>query len=190
MKNIALHVLDLVQNSVRAKAAKVQVSVTEDSVHDRYLLTIEDDGEGMEEEKRQKATDPFYTTRTTRKVGLGLPLIQQNAERTGGSFTLTSGPGKGTKLEACFVMSHPDRLPLGDIDDVLVLLAVGIPQLRLVYEHKTEHGKYRFDTEAVREIIGDIKDSNLEVRKFLREMITENLKDINADQREAIRHEI
>lgn len=181
MKNVALHILDLVQNSARAKAGKVEISIVEDPGKDSYILSIEDDGEGMEEEKRQKAADPFYTTRTTRKVGLGLSLIQQNAERTGGSFSLSSAPGKGTRLEAAFVMNHPDRLPLGEIDDVLVLLAVGLPQLRLIYDHKTPGGEYKFDTEVIREIIGDIKDSNLEIRNFLREMILENLKEIRAE---------
>ena len=86
MKNIALHILDLVQNSARAKAKKVLIAIVEDPGNDRYTLSIEDDGDGMEEGVLQKATDPFYTSRTTRKVGLGLPLIQMNAERTGGSF--------------------------------------------------------------------------------------------------------
>jgi hypothetical protein len=181
MKNVALHILDLVQNSARADAQKVEVCITEDTVMDRYLLVIKDDGNGMEEEELMKATNPFYTSRKTRKVGLGLPLIQQNAERTGGSFTLLSRPGKGTRLEACFVMSHPDRLPMGEIDDVLVLIATGLPQLRLIYEHNTAFGNYRFDTCVIREIIGDIQDSNLEVRKFLREMIVENLKEIKAE---------
>jgi hypothetical protein len=104
-----------------------------------------------------------------------------NAERTGGSFTLISKPGKGTRLEANFVLSHPDRLPLGEIDDVLVLLAVGLPHCRLVYDHKTAFGEYHFDTEAIREIIGNIQDSNMEIRKFLKEMILENLKEIKAE---------
>jgi hypothetical protein len=181
MKNIALHILDLVQNSARASAGKVQISITEDTENDRYLLSIEDDGKGMDKEELQKATDPFYTSRTTRNVGLGLPLIKLNAERTGGNLTLSSIPGKGTNLEASFVMSHPDRLPLGEIDDVLVMLAVGLPNLRLVYEHKTPHGQYRFDTEAIREIIGNFQDSNLEIRKFLKEMIVENLRAIQAE---------
>ncbi|HEY5509452.1 MAG TPA: ATP-binding protein [Prolixibacteraceae bacterium] len=181
MKNVALHILDLVQNSARAKAGKVQISINEDPGKDIYLLSVEDDGEGMEEEQLQKATDPFFTTRTTRKVGLGLSLIRQNAERTGGSFSLSSVPGKGTRLEAAFVMNHPDRLPLGEIDDVLVLLAVGLPHLRLIYNHTAPGGQYKFDTEAIGEIIGDIKDCNLEIRKFLREMIIENLKEIRAE---------
>jgi len=181
MKNIALHILDLVQNSARAKSQKVMISITEDPENDSYILIIEDDGEGMEEEIAQKATDPFFTSRTTRKVGMGLPLIQMNTERTGGTFNLHSEPGRGTRLEANFVFSHPDRLPLGEIDEVLVLLAVGLPHLRLVYEHKTTSGFYRFDTEAIREIIGDVQDSNMEIRKFLREMIVENLREIKAE---------
>ncbi|MEI6275370.1 MAG: sensor histidine kinase [Prolixibacteraceae bacterium] len=181
MKNIALHILDLVQNSARAKARKIMVSINEDTMNDRYLLSIEDDGEGMEEDQVLQATNPFYTSRTTRKVGLGLPMIQLNAERTGGSFNLVSTPRKGTRLEASFVLSHPDRLPLGEIDDVLVLLAVGLPHQRLIYEHKTAFGLYHFDTEAIREIIGNIQDSNTEIRKFMKEMIIENLKEIKAE---------
>lgn len=181
MKNIALHILDLVENSVRANARMVQVSILEEPGNDLYLLSIEDDGEGMDEEEKTKATDPFYTSRITRKVGLGLPLIKQNAERTGGSFTLTSAPGKGTKLEARFMMSHPDRLPLGEIDDVLVLLAGSSPHTHLVYRHETMKGSYLFDTETVKGIIGNFQDINMEIRKFLREMIIENLKEIEAE---------
>lgn len=181
MKNIALHILDLAENSARANARKVQISITEDPLSDSYCLSIQDDGEGMGAEILQKATNPFYTSRTTRKVGMGLPLIQMNAERTGGSFTLQSEPGMGTTMKADFALSHPDRLPLGEIDEVLVLLAVGIPQLRLVYKHKTSSGSYCFDTEVIREIIGNIQDSNLEIRRFLKEMIVENLKEIKAE---------
>jgi len=181
MKNIALHILDLVENSARAKAKKVVISVREDPGEDIYQLTISDDGEGMEAAVAQKATDPFYTSRKTRRVGLGLPLIQQNTERTGGKFELLSVAGKGTQLKASFVFSHADRLPLGEIDEVLVLLAVGFPRLRLVYEHQTPLGFYSFDTEAVREIIGNIEESNMEIRVFLKEMIVENLKNINAE---------
>ena len=181
MKNVALHILDLAENSVRAKARMVQVTIKEDPGNDLYLLSVEDDGEGMDEEEKAKATDPFYTSRSTRKVGLGLPLIKQNAERTGGSFALFSEPGKGTKLEAKFVMSHPDRLPLGEIDEVLVLLAVSSPQMHLVYKHETMKGSYLFDTEIIKEIIGDFQDINMEIRNFLREMIIENLKEIKAE---------
>jgi len=181
MKNIALHILDLVENSARANACKVQISITEDPAADSYILSIQDDGKGMEAEILQKATNPFYSTRTTRKIGMGLPLIQMNAERTGGSFSLQSEPGKGTCMEAHFTLSHPDRLPLGEIAEVLVLLAAGLPQLRLVYVHKTTSGSYCFDTEVIREIIGNFQDSNMEIRKFLKEMITENLEGINAE---------
>lgn len=181
MKNIALHILDLVENSVRASAKKVRVSISEMIESDRYVLTIEDDGAGMVEDVAKKATDPFYTSRSTRKVGMGLPLIQLNAERTGGSFSLRSKPGKGTTLEACFVLSHTDRLPLGEIDDVLVLLATGYPLVRLIYTHKTDSGIYCFDTKEIMEITGNLQESSMEVRKFLREMIVENLKKINAE---------
>lgn len=181
MKTIALHILDLVENATLAAAQKVVISITENPEKDRLVLVIEDDGNGMNEAVLQKATDPFYTTRLTRKVGMGLPLVQMNAERTGGSFSLHSIPGIGTRLEALFVFSHPDRLPLGDIGDVLVLLAMGHPQVRLVYEHRTSCGFYGFDSDEIREIVGDIQPISREIRIFLREMIDENLKGINAE---------
>jgi len=181
MKNIALHILDLVENSIRAEAQKVTVTITEDRANNSYLLVIEDNGKGMNDTVIRQATDPFYTSRTTRRVGLGLPLIQQNAERTGGTFSLHSEEGVGTRLEARFVYSHPDRLPLGEIDDVLVLLATGYPRLRLIYEHKTPLGGYIFDTEEIEKIIGDMGDCNQEIRKFLREMIIENLRELGVE---------
>ncbi|MCE1197563.1 MAG: sensor histidine kinase [Marinilabiliales bacterium] len=181
MKNIALHIYDLVENSTRARASHVTILVREEPVGDSYCLEIVDDGRGMTPEVLRKATDPFYTSRTTRKVGLGLPLIRMNAERTGGSFTLTSAPGSGTRLEAYFVMSHPDRLPLGEIDDVLLMLTNSYPNLHLVYEHTTPKGKYRYDSEEIREAIGDLLASSKEVRDYVREMISDNLKAIGAE---------
>ena len=181
MKSIALHILDLVENSIRAKADRVEISITEETDNDRYILTIEDNGEGMNEEVVKMATDPFYTSRSTRKIGMGLPLIQLNAERTGGNLLIQTNPGKGTTLEACFVLSHTDRLPLGEVDEVLVLLAASLPNIRLIYTHKTDFGIYCFDTEKIRKILGDLQEYNMEIRKFLREMIVENLKKINAE---------
>jgi hypothetical protein len=159
----------------------VQISISENPEKDLYLLIIEDNGTGMETSELKKATDPFYTSRTTRKVGLGLPLIQMNVERTGGNFELDSHPGAGTQLKAGFVLSHPDRLPLGEIGEVLVLLAVGLPGLRLIYNHTTPWGAYQFDSDAIQEIVGDLGNCTQEIRKFLKEMIMENLQEIKAE---------
>lgn len=182
MKNIALHILDLVENSARAEAKSVEIAIFEDAKNDRYQLFIKDNGSGMNEEILQKATDPFFTSRTSRKVGLGLPLIKMNAERAGGSFSLDSVPGRGTRLEASFKLSHADRLPLGEIGDVLVLLTTGLPELHLVYEHKTPFGSYQFDTKEIRDIIGYSQDNNQEIRRFLRDMVAENLREIQAEE--------
>ena len=112
---------------------------------------------------------------------MGLSLIRQNAERAGGAFLLASEPGEGTRLEARFSWSHPDRLPMGDVGEVLVLLGVSFPELHLVYEHETKTGQYLFDTAEIVEIVGDTGLKRKEIREFLQEMIRENLQHIGAE---------
>ena len=115
MPEIALNVLDIAQNSVRAEASLIQISVDVDEAADTLTITIEDNGCGMTTEQTARVTDPFFTTRTTRKIGLGVPFFKMAAESTGGSFSIQSEPGVGTKVTAVFGLSHIDRMPLGDI---------------------------------------------------------------------------
>ena len=115
MLELALHVLDILQNAVEAGATHVDLAVLEDEPSDRLTITVIDDGRGMDEETTRRVLDPFYTTRTTRHVGLGLPLYSAAAEGAGGGLTILSHPGEGTTIEASFQLSHPDRQPLGDM---------------------------------------------------------------------------
>ena len=142
---------------------------------DSYILKIEDDGQGMEAEILQKATNPFYSSRTTRKIGMGLPLIQMNAERTGGSFNLQSEPGKGTCMEAHFALSHPEACP-GRNRRGTGIAGGGSPATEAGLCSQNHFRLILFRTEVIREIIGNFQDSNMEIRRFLKEMINRKFK--------------
>lgn len=180
MRNIAEHILDIVQNSIRAKAAQISIDLSESTINNSYELVITDNGLGMDAETCKKVSDPFYTSRTTRKVGLGIPLLKQNAEQTGGKFHIQSKPGKGTKITAMFVFNHIDRLPLGDLVGTYVLLFAANPAIEFIVSHKTDSGDFALDTREVKQMLGDISLSAAEVRKFLREWFTVNLQAIQA----------
>lgn len=178
MKDLSSHILDIVQNSIRAKAALIQIEITELPEKDRLIIIISDDGKGMTKEQMQLATDPFYTSRTTRKVGLGLSLFKQNAEMTGGTFYLESEPGKGTKVTAEFGLSHFDRPVMGDLTGTLLLLICTSENIEYVFWYQTHSGDFKLDTREIRQILGNVPVSNPEVRTFLKEMIQENLEQI------------
>ena len=180
MKNLSLHILDIAQNSISAGASLIEIKILENPVKDTYELTIKDNGKGMNSDTLLKATDPFFTSRTTRNVGLGLPLLKQNAERTGGSFELHSTPGEGTVVEAIFGFEHIDRLPLGDIGGVVALLASANPLLDFAYTHQTAKDSYSFDTREVKAELDGLPISNAKVSQFIKEMINENAKSIMA----------
>ncbi len=179
MKELSLHILDIVQNSVSAGAKTVTIEVVEDVDDNIYSITISDDGKGINKEDVEKVTDPFYTTRTTRKVGLGLPLLKQNAELAGGYFSLDTEVGKGTKVTAVFQHNHIDRPIMGDIAGVVVLNVASYQNIRWIYVHKTNISEYKFDSLEIKEVLGDLDINQTKVIKFLKEMINENLSAIN-----------
>jgi anti-sigma regulatory factor (Ser/Thr protein kinase) len=180
MKDLALHILDILQNSVRAGATLVKLQIDELPAHDKYLVKFTDNGKGMDTETLQHVTDPFFTTRTTRKVGLGLPLLKQNAERTGGSMKVQSQPGKGTEVEVLFVLSHIDRLPTGDIAGTLALTVSSYPAIDFIYTHNTPAGTFIFDTLEIKETLGELPISNPRVIAFMKDLISDNLEEIKA----------
>ena len=176
MKDLSLHMLDIIQNSISAGATLIQTRIREYPETDTYELLISDNGKGMDSETLQKATDPFFTSRTTRKVGLGLPLLKQNAERTGGSFSLLSNAGEGTIVKATFGYKHIDRIPPGDIGGVMALLASANPSLDFTYSHYSAAGNYEFDTRHVKTELDGLPISHAEITRFMKEMINENIK--------------
>jgi hypothetical protein len=170
--------MDIAQNSIRANATRVEVDVEERVTRDTLAITIRDNGKGMDAMTVARVSDPFFTSRTTRKVGLGIPLLKQNAEATGGAVTVRSLPGEGTTVEAVFSRSHLDRPPSGDIPGTVVLLAVANPGIDVRYKHVTEKGEYFFSSKETREFLGGVPLDDPEVVAALREMITENIKEI------------
>ena len=178
MKDISLHILDIMQNSLEAGANEINVEIAEIPSEDKYIVSIRDNGKGMTLEMAEKVTDPFYTTRTTRKVGMGIPMIKAHAERTGGTFELKTETGRGTEIRAIFSLNHVDRQPLGDIAGTIVLTAVSHPMVKITYNHSTSYGEFTFDTNEVKQVLDDTPINSAEVIRFLKEMITENLENI------------
>ncbi len=148
---------------------------------DEGKLIFEDNGCGMSEETLQHVTDPFFTTRTVRKVGLGIPLLKQNCEKTGGRFSISSQEGIGTEVHAVFSHKHIDRPTLGDIATTIVYTASAYPDIRFIYKHIHNDKEYIFDTQEITEVLDGISIQNPEIIAYLVEMIRENLKEINVE---------
>ncbi len=142
MEDLSLHILDIAENAISAKAKKIEILIIEEPREDRLTIEIRDDGMGMDEEICQKAVDPFFTTRSSRKVGLGLSLMAQAAQEAGGSLRIESKSGKGTNVIATFQYHHIDRKPLGNMTETVVALLLGNPDLEITYTHKKEDKSY------------------------------------------------
>jgi len=136
LEDISLHILDIVENSIAVSANKIEITVTEDMEKDLLSVEIKDNGRGMDEGALKRALDPFFTTRTVRKVGLGLPLLAQAARGSGGDIEIESEVGEGTRVRATFKLSHPDLQPLGDIAETMKILRVANPEIEFVYRHE------------------------------------------------------
>ena len=168
MRELALNVMDVAQNSISAGASLITLTVEEDLAADRLTITLEDNGCGMTEEQVRSVIDPFYTTRTTRKVGLGVPLFKMEAEMTGGSFSIRSQKGTGTVLSAVFVPSHVDMIPLGDISGTVRLLVTCNPTLDFVFRRTRDGREFTMDTRELRQILGeDVPLNDPEVSEWI-----------------------
>ena len=175
MRELSLNVMDIVQNSIAANSSLVLVDVLESSKNDYLKIIITDNGRGMTNEQVKNVTDPFFTTRTTRKVGLGVPLFKLAAEQTGGKFEITSKPGKGTRLCAEFIPSHLDMTPLGDINLTISILIRCNPNIDFVFTHKTDLNEFTLDTRQIREILGeDVSLDNSDVIMWIEDYLKEN----------------
>ncbi len=174
MPEISLNVLDVAENSTRAGASLVTITIDADFTSDRLSIVIDDNGCGMTPQQVEQVTDPFFTSRTTRKVGLGVPFFKLAAESTGGSFTIRSEPGVGTTVTAVFVLSHIDRMPLGDINTTIHTLVIYHPDTDFVYRYRYNDRSFTLDTREFRQVLGDIPFASPEISAYIMDYLSEN----------------
>ena len=184
MREIALHLLDIAENSVAAGARHIAIEVTENLAGDRLTASVLDDGKGMDAETVKLVVDPFVTSRTTRAIGLGIPLFKEAAEACDGSLRIQSTPGKGTRLEVDFQRSHIDRMPLGDLAGTFLTLVVAYPEVHWIFSYKTiladgTPGKeYEFDDQPIKEELVGIPLCEPDVLAFLRGALEEGVNEV------------
>lgn len=180
MREIALHLLDIAENSVAAQGRNISIEVSEDLPSDLLSVSVTDDGRGMDKWTAQRVLDPFYTTRATRKVGLGIPLLKLAAEQAEGRLTLKTAPGKGAKIEASFRRSHIDRMPLGDLSMTFLALLVSYPHIHWVFAYRTvdaagQSREFEFDDIELKTVLGDTPLTEPQILKFVRGMFEEGI---------------
>ena len=184
MRELSLNVMDISQNSISAKATLITIAVDESVPEDRLSIRVEDNGCGMTPEQVEHVIDPFYTTRTTRNVGLGVPLFKMEAEMTGGSFEIHSEKGKGTWLQANFKPSSVDMIPLGDIGGTVLLLVSSNPQIDFIYSRRYvaadgEEREFALKTQELREILGeDVSLNAPDVVLWIKDFLTEQTQEL------------
>lgn len=176
MRELSLHILDLVQNSIEAGAQKVTLELIEEIYGlDTFLIRVTDNGSGMSAETCKNVMDPFVTTRTTRRIGLGLPLIEMSTQRCNGSLTVTSTVGIGTVVEAVYQHSHLDRPPLGNLVETIKSIIIANPKLDFSYSHQVDQATFSLGTGEMREILGDISFTQPDVLVWLHEYLTDHV---------------
>jgi len=173
MRDLSLHLLDIVQNSLKAGASRIEIRIDADMVRDRLSIDVIDNGCGMSEAFLSKVTDPFTTSRTTRSVGLGVPLFREAATITGGSFDIDSTVGVGTRLRAEFVISSIDRLPIGDMADTLTGLVLSDPARTYVIAFSAGDKRFDLDLDEVRQELIDVPLNDPNVLDWLQSLIRE-----------------
>lgn len=178
MKDLALHILDIIENSTNAGASKVMIAIVQDKRKDVIRFSIQDNGSGMDAEILQQLRNPFYTTRITRKVGLGIPLLIQNSEQTGGNVKIESQPGKGTTIVATFISGHIDCPPIGDIADVLINLIISFPEVLFEFILEMENNNFAINSEMIKEVFGKNIAMQPEVIQQLKFFIRSNIHEV------------
>ena len=180
MKELSLNILDIAENSTKAGATLVEITLQE--TEETLTITVKDNGHGMSAETCKAALDPFYTTRTTRSVGMGIPLFKMMAEQTGGSLTLLSkskqeyGDESGTITSAMFYKNHIDAAPLGDIVETMVTLIQCNPDTEFKFLHKTEEKTIKLETSELKAVLGDVPLNNIEVILWIKQYLIEQYK--------------
>ncbi|MCL2820005.1 MAG: ATP-binding protein [Oscillospiraceae bacterium] len=176
MDELSLNILDIAQNSISAEASEIEIYINEDYISDRIIICVKDNGKGMSEDFLKTVEDPFITTRTTRKIGLGISFLKEAAEITGGSMEIISELGAGTTITAVFVLSHIDRQPIGNLTETIITLVTLNPGINFIFRYRVNEEEFIFSTKEVKEQIGD--DTPLDspsIVVFLTEYVNEHI---------------
>jgi len=176
MDEISSHIMDIAINAITAKAKHIEVSVAADLTKSLLTLFFKDDGIGMDKDMIKKVQDPFFSTKTGKKVGLGIPLLKGTAETTGGDFSLTSELGKGVEIHASFHLDHPDLPPLGKLKDTILVLVVGNPDVDFAFKYSVDAREFVFDTTAIKAILQGMPINSPEIVKFLINYLDDHLR--------------
>lgn len=176
MREISLHILDLVQNSISAAATEIRIELAEDYSADTFEVRIIDNGRGMTAEEIEKVTDPFYTTRKTRSVGFGIPLFKATAESSGGRIFIESTPGKGTKISARMQHSHLNRPPLGNIAETLQMLIMSNSDICFFYKHQVGESLFEFNSQELPVFFNELNGIDFAKLTEIRNKIEENIR--------------
>ena len=182
MRELSLHILDVVENGITAGGNCIWIEVDEERKKDQLKIVIRDNGRGMPVEKLKNIDNPFITTRTTRRVGLGLSLLATAARRCDGTMQVDSKPGKGTEITATFRFNHIDRAPLGDMAATITTLIMGNPEIDFVYFHRIDGNEFSLDTREIRAEMEDLSLSDPVVIHHLTESIRSALKKLTSDK--------
>ncbi|MEG2583868.1 MAG: ATP-binding protein [Oscillospiraceae bacterium] len=174
MKELSLHILDIIQNSIAADATLITLKIVENVVADLLVFTISDNGKGMSPEFLEKVIDPFTTKRTTRRIGLGIPLLKHAAESTGGSLDITSTVGSGTLVTARFGYSNIDRQPLGNMAETMLQLLTSYEEIDFLYTHKVNENEFFLDSCEIKKLLGGVSLKEPEVTLWLSDYLKEN----------------
>ncbi|OWZ83275.1 ATP-binding protein [Natranaerobius trueperi] len=176
MKELSLHLLDLIQNSIEASATKIYVKVYLSYVNDQLIIEVIDNGKGIEDSLKEQVTDPFKTTRTTRRVGLGLSLLEMKAKQCDGGIKVESNlKGLGTKVSVWFKYSHWDRPPIGKLINTIITVFQANPDLDLEFSYQVENSNFEFSTEEVKAVLNKDAFRNLKVLNWVKEYLEENI---------------
>ncbi|MGI6084646.1 MAG: ATP-binding protein [Acetivibrionales bacterium] len=178
MKDISLHLMDIVQNSIVAEADRINISLSVQGDPEMLILEILDNGKGMDAEFLKKVTDPFKTSRTTRNVGLGIPLMRQSATMAGGDLKIQSEPGRGTKLQARFKVDHIDRIPLGDIPETVKMLIMANPNISWTIRFTSRNDDYILDTDEIRHHLDGVSIDNTNVLEWIQNTIADGINSV------------
>lgn len=178
VKELSLHILDIMQNSIRAQATCIKLGIKETPSVDQLMICIEDNGHGMSKTLQDKIINPFTTTRTLRKVGLGIPLLHQLCEECGGSLEVISEEEKGTSVTATMKYDHIDRLPIGDLPSTLYSLIMARPDIHYIYRHWYEEKYFEFDTQEIKETLEGVSINEPNILIWIKDYIACNIENL------------